>query len=139
MPTQDQVRSELGLQQGKFEEKYLGLPTPAGHMHQGKFQNLQARLMKHICVWGDGHLAQSGKKVLIKAIMQAIPTYVMGVFKLPCSVCEDLARMVRSYWWGSGKGRWKAHWKAWDRIIQTKVRGGLVLWDYHLFNQALLA
>lgn len=30
------------------------------------------------------------KEILIKSVAQAIPTYVMSIFKLPASVCDDL-------------------------------------------------
>ena len=58
-------------------------------MSKGKFQNLQARLTKRIIARGDT-LSLAGKEMLIKAVAQAIPTYMMSVFKLPMSVCDDL-------------------------------------------------
>jgi hypothetical protein len=51
-----------------FEEKYLGLPTPDGRMHKGRFQNLQGKLLKRILIWGDGLLSQGAKEILIKAV-----------------------------------------------------------------------
>jgi hypothetical protein len=62
-------------------------------MHRGKFNNLQAKLTKRILEWGDGYPSQGGKEMLIKAVAQALPTYIMGIFKLPMSVCDDLTRM----------------------------------------------
>lgn len=41
-------------------------------------------------------MASSSKEILIKLVAQAIPTYVMSVFKLPYSVCDDLTRMMRT-------------------------------------------
>ncbi|XP_073351694.1 uncharacterized protein [Aegilops tauschii subsp. strangulata] len=90
---QNSVRAELQVQLSTFEEKYLGLPTPDGRMSKGKCQNLQARLTKRMIAWGDT-LSLAGKETMIKAVAQAIPTYMMGVFKLPMSVCDDLNRMV---------------------------------------------
>jgi hypothetical protein len=49
-------------------------------LHKGKFQNLQSKLSKVLMEWGDGLLAQSACEILIKAIAQAITTYVMGGF-----------------------------------------------------------
>ena len=88
--------------------------------------------------WGDT-MSQAAKETLIKAILQAIPTYIMGVFKLPVSVCEDLTRLVRNFWWGSRNGQRKTHWKAWEKMIEPKGRGGLGFRDFRIFNQALLA
>jgi hypothetical protein len=102
--TQDEVRSILQVSSDVFEDKYLGLPTPDGRMHKGRFVNLQSRLCKRLMDWGD-MLSQSAREVLIKSIAQAIPTYVMGVFKLPFSVCDDLTKLIRDYWWGVEKGK----------------------------------
>jgi hypothetical protein len=92
--TQDLVRSILHVDNEQFEEKYLGLPTPDGRMHKGRFINLQSRLCQRLMDWGD-LLSQSAREVLIKAIAQAIPAYVMGVFKLPFSICDDLTKLIR--------------------------------------------
>jgi hypothetical protein len=81
-----------------FDEKYFGLPTPDGGMSRGKLQNLQAQLIKCLLMWGDVHLAQAGREVFIKSVAQALPTYLMGVFKLPFSVCTDLTKLERNFY-----------------------------------------
>ena len=76
---------------------------------------------------------------MIKSVAQALPTYIMGVFKLPFSVCDDLTRMVRNFYWGLADGKRKVHWKGWDHLLQPKDRGGVGFRDFRMFNQALLA
>ena len=39
-------------------------------------------------------LSKAGKEILIKAVVQAIPTYTMSYFKLPDSLCEELMSMM---------------------------------------------
>jgi hypothetical protein len=107
-----------------LKPKYLGLPTPDGRMHKSRFQNLQAQLSKSLIKWGDSLLAQSARKILIEAIAQALPLYVMGVFKLPLSLCDDLNRLIRNYWWGSEQGRRKTHWLSWPKLLRPKIQGG---------------
>lgn len=63
----------------------------------------------------------------------------MGVFKLAMSVCKDLSWIVTNYWWGLNKGKCITHWKACDKLIQPKCRGGLEFKDFRIFNQGLLA
>jgi hypothetical protein len=41
-------------------------------------------------------------EVLLKSVAQAIPTYVMGVFRLPNTLCEELTEMIRYFWCGGG-------------------------------------
>jgi hypothetical protein len=133
------VRQILNVTSSVFEEKYLGLPTPHGRMSRGKFQNLQAQLTKRLLMWGDGHLAQAGREVFIKSVAQALPTYLMGVFKLPFSVCDDLTKLVRNFYWGAKDGKRKTHWRSWEKLQKPKSQGGLGFRDFRLFNQALLA
>ena len=115
----------------------MGLPTPDGGMHKGKFQNLQSRLAKRILLWGNQ--SQGGKEILIKAVAQALPTHIMGVFKLPFELCDDLTHITRNFWWGAKNGKRKTHWVAWDNMVKPKSHGGMGFRDMRLFNQALLA
>jgi hypothetical protein len=90
-----------------FEEKYLGLPTPDGRMGKDKFDNLQAMLAERLFKWGD--LSQGGKEIIINVVAQALPIYIMGVFKLAMSVRDDLTKLIRDFWWGAERGKRKTH------------------------------
>jgi hypothetical protein len=67
-------------------------------------------------------MAQGGREVLIKAVAQALPTYVMGVYKLPFGLCDDLTKIIRDFWWGWKR---KTHWLAWDIMLKPNTRGGM--------------
>ena len=45
-------------------------------------------------------LSQAGGEVLIKSIIQAIPTYTMSCFKLPKWLIKELEILLRKFWWG---------------------------------------
>jgi hypothetical protein len=42
-----------------------------------------------------------GKEVLIKSVLQAVPTYPMGCFKLSQKMCSKLTSIATGFWWGS--------------------------------------
>uniref|UniRef100_A0A453EAU8 Reverse transcriptase domain-containing protein n=1 Tax=Aegilops tauschii subsp. strangulata TaxID=200361 RepID=A0A453EAU8_AEGTS len=136
---QAEVRLTLQVTSTSFEERYLGLPTPEGRLSKGRFQSLQTSLTKRLIQWGDGHLAQPGRETLIKSVALSLPTHIMGLFKLPYSLCDDLTRMIRNFYWGSAKGKRKVHWKGWDHVLQPKSKGGVGFRDLRLFNQAFLS
>jgi hypothetical protein len=133
------VKRILDVSQEAFDAKYLGLPTSEGRMNKEKFQSLQSALAGKLVEWDDNYLTQVAKEILIKAIAQALPVYVMGVFKLPYGLCDELVQMIRDYWWGKEDGKRKMHWISWDSMLRPKSCGGLGFRDLRIFNQALLA
>jgi len=136
---QEQVKRVLDVQLSSFETKYLGLPTPSGRMKKERFQSLKERLGKRLTDYSEKSLSSGAKKVLIKTVAQALPTYIMSVFRIPEGICDDLTSLVRNFWWGSENGRKKVAWVAWEQMIQKKCCGGLGFKDMSLFNQSLLA
>ena len=134
-----EVKNTLEITLEAFDPKYLGLPVPEGRMHKGKFETLQERLRKALMDWSEQYMSSGNKEILIKSVAHAIPTYAMSVFKLPASVCDDLTRMIRQYWWGVENGKKKMAWMSWDRLRLPKSLGGMGFKDMRAFNQALLA
>lgn len=65
------------------------------------FRCIKERVCQKINNWKNKFLSQAGKEVLIKAVLQAIPTYIMSVLKLPRSICRELNSMFSRFWWGS--------------------------------------
>ena len=43
-------------------------------------------------------LSKADKEVLIKAVAQAILTYIISCFKIPDSFYDDLTSMIRNFW-----------------------------------------
>ena len=66
-------------------------------MHEGRFQNLTDRVRKRCNAWDERCLSAGGKDVLIKAVAQAIPVYIMSVFKLLASIHESLEVSIQIF------------------------------------------
>lgn len=92
--------SILGVESMSFESKYLGLPTPEGRMKNEKFQPIMDRFGKRCNNWNENFMSQAAKEVNVKSVAQALPTYVMGIFKLNQSFCENYEKIIRDFWWG---------------------------------------
>jgi hypothetical protein len=70
---------------------------------RGMFQLLEARFFKRMTAWREKDLSAAGKEVQIKSIAQALPNYIMSVFKLADGLCEDLIKTIQAYWWARKK------------------------------------
>jgi hypothetical protein len=92
----------------KFE-KYLGLPPIIGRAKKKAFNEIKDRVWKRLQGWKEKLLSQAGREVLIKAVIQAIPTYAMSCFRFPAGLCADITSMANRFWWGQRNGNWKIH------------------------------
>jgi hypothetical protein len=89
--------------------------------------------------WKEKYLSTAGKEVLVKSVAQALPVYIMSVFKLPLTLCDELMKQIRAFWWGAEKGRRKVQWIPWEKLVQPKGLDGMRFKDLCQMNEALLA
>ena len=120
-------------------EKYLGLPSLVGKNKKASFNYIKERVWKKIQGWKEKLLSQAGREILIKAVVQAIPTYTMSCFKLPLGLCGDIESLIRKFWWGQNGDRRKVRWVKWETLCKPKMKGGMGFKDLANFNDALLA
>ena len=88
--------------------------------------------------WAERLLACAGREVLLKSVIQAIPTFSMSCFLLTKKVCKQLTSSMARYWWSSSIDRRSMHWISWDKLATPKVQGGMGFREFQKFNLALL-
>ncbi|XP_050241121.1 uncharacterized protein LOC126690018 [Quercus robur] len=132
------IKSSLNVPAIQHYEKYLGLPSFVGRAKKQCFTHLKERIWAKMQGWKEKLLSQAGKEVMIKAVVQSIPTYSMSVFKIPVGLCKDIEAMIRRFWWGQGDSK-KIHWVKWSTLSSSKTMGGMGFRDIQKFNNALLA
>uniref|UniRef100_A0A2N9FDK7 Reverse transcriptase domain-containing protein n=1 Tax=Fagus sylvatica TaxID=28930 RepID=A0A2N9FDK7_FAGSY len=137
--TQEEIKDILGVPSIQQYEKYLGLPSLVGKEKITCFSQIKERIWSKVKGWKEKLLSQAGREVLIKAVVQAIPTYTMNCFKLPVTLCIEIEGIIRRFWWGQNKDKRKIHWLRWEKLCISKGEGGLGFRDLQKFNIALLA
>ncbi|CAL8114475.1 unnamed protein product [Prunus armeniaca] len=105
----DMITSVLNIPFVQCHEKYLGLPTVAGKGRKQLFQQLKDKLWKHISGWKEKLLSRAGKEILIKAVLQAIPTYSMSCFWIPKGLCKELNGIMAQFLWAKAKDKRGIH------------------------------
>ena len=97
----------------------MGLLTLVGRKKYHTFSSLKNRVWKKLQGWKGKTLSRARKEILIKVVVQSIPTYTMGVFQLPVKLCEELQALCARFWWGQIGNERKIHWLSWDKL--TKI------------------
>ena len=141
--TVDDIRCELlnmlGPMQDTQHKKYLGLPSIIGKSKVEIFAEIKERVEKKLLGWKEKMLSVGGRKILIKAIAQAIPTYTMSCFQIPKSLCDEIKGMMRKFLWGQRGQESKIAWVSWKKMCKSKLNGGKGFRNLQAFNLAMLA
>lgn len=70
----------LHMQTTDTIETYLGLPMMGGKNKKVMFKSIRDRIWRQLHSWKSNLFSQAGKEILLKAVIQAMPTYVMSCF-----------------------------------------------------------
>ncbi|CAL5382148.1 unnamed protein product [Camellia sinensis] len=89
--------------------------------------------------WKLKLLSHAGREILIKAVVQAIPSYVMACFIFSKNFCAKLNSLISKFWWNGEPESKGIHWVNWAQLTLPKSEGGLGFRDFHDFNLALVA
>ena len=137
--TQEAIINFLGIPATQNYEYYLGLPSLVGRAKKKSFSFNKERIWKKLKGWKEKLLSQAGREILVKAVIQAIPTHTMSCFKLPKGLINEIEALIRKFWWGYRGDQRKIHWIAWDKMCKPKGEGGMGFRELGKFNDALLA
>ncbi|XP_028108649.1 uncharacterized protein LOC114307439 [Camellia sinensis] len=75
--------SNLGISPTQQTSKYLGLPSSWGKSKSEAYNCLIDRAVQKMQGWKWRLLSQADRETLVKAVVQAIPSYAMSCFMLP--------------------------------------------------------
>ena len=139
--SEDKVKAmdALKIHKQMGAENYLGLPIMFGRSKKMVFRAIKERIGSQTKNWSSRLLSQAGKSVLLQAVAQAIPIFVMNCFKLPKGFLNDLNMIMAKFWWGDSCNKSKIHWRKWETLCCSKMMGGLGFKEMKSFNLALLA
>ena len=129
----------MGASEVKEYERYLGLPAVVGKNKKASLNYIKERVWNKLQGWKEKLLSQVEREVLLKVMVQAIPTFAMGCFLLPVGLIHDIEMMIRKFWWGQRGEQRKIHWKKWEILCKPKNMGGMGFKDLVKFNEAMLA
>ena len=102
----------LNIHREALSEKYLGLPTASGRLTEQQFITIVERSRGRVQGWCERLLYYVAKEVLLKAVIQALPTFSMSCFKLTKGLCKKLMVVMVKYWWVGSFDKRGMHWQS---------------------------
>lgn len=90
--TQREIMQTVGVILCRDYGKYLGLPTMIDRNKFHTFKMIKER------IWRNSLMSTAGREIMIKAILQLIPSYTMNVFLLPKRLCTEINALISKFW-----------------------------------------
>ncbi|WOL20432.1 hypothetical protein Cni_G29237 [Canna indica] len=137
--TKTAISSILSITKTNFDEKYLGLPATINRSKQSSFEYIISKITSIIQSWSSKFLSRAGRTMLIKAVLNSIPSYTMSYFHISDTICDHISRLCSQFWWSSTRGKRSIHWLKWTQLCKSFKSGGLGFRDCRAQNLALLA
>jgi hypothetical protein len=110
-----------------------------GRSKKATFNFIKDRVWQRISSWSSKCLSKAGREIMIKSVLQAIPSYVMSIFRLPNTMLDEIEKMMNALWWGHGGSRNKGlNWLSWEKLYVHKNDGAMGFKDLTTFNVAML-
>ncbi|XP_060959266.1 uncharacterized protein LOC133030514 [Cannabis sativa] len=140
LSTRTQICSIFNMAEATEGSLYLGLPNIIGRNKKIILGFIKNKVISRINSWEGKFLSRAGKEILIKTVLQSLPTYAMSVFLLPIGTCDEIESLMANFWWKtkSSKGR-GITWMTWDQLASSKEDGGMGFRHLHDFNLDMLA
>ncbi|KAL0402372.1 UNVERIFIED_CONTAM: hypothetical protein Slati_4267100 [Sesamum latifolium] len=120
----DKLAGVLGVTVVAKHDKCLRILTIAGRSKKELFDGIKERIWQRLNSWSSKKLSQAGRGVLVKSVLQTIPTYTMSSFRLPDLLLKEIEGMMADFFW-SKETKSRINWLAWDKLCKRKVEGGL--------------
>jgi hypothetical protein len=103
----DRVKDNLAVHSEILNDFYLGMFTSVGRSQTDTFNFMYDMIWKCINGVTDRPMSRAGKETFLKAVIQAILSYVMSCYQIPITNCDKIRDVIANQWWGVGRGKEK--------------------------------
>ncbi|CAL5356308.1 unnamed protein product [Camellia sinensis] len=94
---QDEICQKTRITKASSTVSYLGLPSSWGRSKAEAYSYLLEKMLSKLQGWKAKLLSLAGREVLLKAVAQSPPSYVMACFAFPKHFCEKLNSYIRNF------------------------------------------
>ncbi|CAN1842221.1 Putative ribonuclease H protein At1g65750 [Linum perenne] len=133
------IASEFGVDFNISMGNYLGVPAEWGATKKQTFQYMLDRLTTKVNSWHSSVLSHAGRSVLVKSVLQALPSYLFSCFLLPKHILRRMDQLLANFWWSRNGSSSKVHWLPAAELRKSISDGGLGFRSFYEFNLAFIA
>uniref|UniRef100_A0A803NIH6 Uncharacterized protein n=1 Tax=Cannabis sativa TaxID=3483 RepID=A0A803NIH6_CANSA len=109
-PLLNNLYNVLGMMEASEGSLYLGLPNIIGRNKNAILGFIKNKVINLLNSWHVKFLSRSDKEILLKTVIQALPTYAMSVFLIPTGTCQEIEKLMAQFWCktsaSKGNGSW---------------------------------
>lgn len=134
----DDVRQIIPCDVATFPIKYLGLLLSIHKLTKADLQCYVDKIADMLPGWKARLLARAGRLVLVRAVLSAVPVYMMIAMEIPKWVIKAIEKILQGFLWRGGKDTRGGHCLiAWGRVARPLQLGGLGVHNLQTLNWAL--
>ena len=100
--------------------RYLGIPLGANPSQVETWQPVLDKVRKKLSSWKLNILSKAGRVVLIKFVLNNLPMYYLGLFRMPKAVAKEIISIQRRFFWGKREGHIFQPLMKWEIIQMPK-------------------
>jgi hypothetical protein len=124
---QNHISHLLGIPKSSLPSNYLGIPLTGAPTHNISWDSLLLSISNRLNNWTFRPLNIAARLVLLKFVLQALPTYLFTALATPQSVIQAIRNIQRNFLWHGHHPNKKWALVGWDKICKPKSLGGLGL------------
>lgn len=104
--------------------KYLGMPLVAKNKEVEVWIEVLERSEEKADKMKSQYLPMGCRLTLIKSKMDALPTYMIGLFSIPGSIEKKINKLRRVFLWQANKEKLGYNLVKWDEVTINKIKEG---------------
>ena len=120
-----EAASVLGCKVGKLSFLYLGLQIGGDSCRLLFWKPVVNQIKSRLSGWHSWFLSFSGRLILLKSVLTALPVYALSVFKALSGIISSIESLLNKFFWGGCEEKRKLSWIGWNSLCLRKEYGGL--------------
>ncbi|XP_074314008.1 uncharacterized protein LOC141649212 [Silene latifolia] len=137
-----QILPDIGLAEGHFPFRYLGLPLNPARLTSSMYEGLVMRIQNLVQSCASKFLSYAGKLQVLNSVVFGLCNFWCGSLVLPKAICNAITTYCRQLFWGYSEGNRRVIFKSWQSICFPWVEGGFQLkaitaWNQEYYSESL--